>query len=43
MQKLAGIVNALSDRILPNLDRSEKWGKPNKIKFNRDKMQGLVL
>lgn len=31
---LAGIENALSDRILPNLNRLEKWHEPNKIKYN---------
>lgn len=43
MRKLAGTENALSDRIPPNLDRVEKWCKPNKIKLNEDKMQALVL
>lgn len=40
MQTLAGIKNALSDTTLPNLDRLEKWHKPNKTKYNGDKMQG---
>lgn len=43
MQTLAGIENALSDRILSNLDRLEKWHEPNKIKYNGDKMQGQAL
>lgn len=37
MRKLAGTANALSDKKLPYRARLEKWGKPNKIKFNRDK------